>query len=370
MVSKWRKLLNIMPKPYILFLLLLPLLASGQSRLELLNADISRGVTSDGVFYRILEGNVHARQDTIELFCDKATYIESLRKVILENNVKIIKGRDTLTASRVTYFEEIKMGIAEDTVHVWRAGQDLFTNYLEYSYQTDYAKARKGVKLRDEENRVTITALEGEYLPELKQSYVQKKAHLIQLDSTGLDTLHIFARRMEYFSDENPRATAIDSVKIIKENLIATCDSAIYAINENRVFMELNPHAKQENSEMTGAQMEMVLKENEIEQILVRGRANVNSLIDSTSGKHNELAGKEIIMYISSRKLEELWAISNASSKYYFIEKNENKGLNTATADTIRAFFSKGQLDSIDVKGGSQGIFYPSDYKGKIEDNF
>ena len=52
------------------------------------------------------------------------------------------------------------------------------------------------------------------------------------------------------------------------------------------------------------------------------------------------------------------------------MEENEDKGLNTATADAIRAFFSNGQLDSIGVKGGSQGIYYPSDYKGKIEEDF
>lgn len=355
-----------------LFLLLwiFPPPISGQSRLELLNADISRGTVRNGLFLRILEGNVHARQDTVELFCDRATYIQSQGKVILENNVKIIKGKGTLTAGKVTYYEDTKLAIAEDSVHVWRPGRELFTDYLEYNYRTDYSRAEKGVELRDLDTRVTITAMEGEYLPEQQLSYVEHRAHLIKPDSSASDTLHIFARRMEYYSGDNPRAVGIDSVKIIKANLKANCDSAIYLINEDRVFMELNPIATQENSEMMGAQMELLLDDTEIKQIKVRGKANVISVVDSLTGKRNKLAGKEIIMYISQRKLRKLLAISNARSLYYFIEEEESKGLNTASADTIKAFFTDGQLDSIDVKGGAQGVFYPSDYKGKIEEKF
>ena len=59
-------------------------------------------------------------------------------------------------------------------------------------------------------------------------------------------------------------------------------------------------------------------------------------------------------------------AISNARSFYYLKEREEDRGINVASADTIKAFLVADELDSIAVIGGAQGTYYPEDYKGKI----
>jgi len=344
--------------------------AYSQSRLELLHADISRGVVRDNIPMRILEGNVHARQDTLELFCDLATWIESKRTLILENNVELRRGGDTLTAKKITYYEDQQIATAERNVHLWRTGQELFTAYLKYYYQTDQSFAKNGVKIIDLDNRVTITAKQGEYLPEQNRAYVQKKSHLVRLDSAGTDTLHIHARRMDYYFSPAKKAIAVDSVRIVRENLTAKCDSAVYRVDEERAFLEISPQAFQENSELVGRQMEMIFENMEIRRIVVRENAIATSIVDSVAQKQNRLTGREIIMYITDRQLKELRAISNATSNYYLTEDREEKGLNVASADTIKVFFKNSELDSIDVKGGSQGVYYPVDYKGKIDLEF
>lgn len=341
-----------------------------QSRLELLHADVTRGIVRDSVPMRILEGNVHARQDSLELFCDLATWVESRGILLLEKNVELNRGRDTLTAEMITYYEKTKIAIAENKVHLWRAGQDLFTDYLKYHYQTDQSFAKNGVRLIDQDQRVTITADHGEYLPTQNRTYVEKQSHLVRLDSAGTDTLHIYAHRMEYYFEPERLAIAIDSVRIVRENLTAKCDSAVYKLDEERAFLEISPVAIQENSEMVGRQMEMVFKDMEIQRIIVREKALATSVVDSVTGKENRLTGREIIMYITDRQLRELRAISNATSNYYLKEEEEEKGFNVASADTIKVFFKNSELDSIDVKGGSQGIYYPADYKGKMNMEF
>ena len=318
-----------------------------QSRLELLHADVSRGVVRNEIPMRILEGNVHARQDTLELFCDLATWIESKRTLILEHNVELRRGGDTLAARKITYHEDQQIAIAERNVHLWRAGQELFTEDLKYYYQK-----------------------QGEYLPGQKRAYVEEHTHLVRLDSAGTDTLHIYASRMDYFFSPAKKAVAVDSVRIVRENLTAKCDSAVYRVDEERAFLEISPQAFQENSEMVGRQMEMIFENMEIKRIVVRENAIATSVVDSFAQKQNRLTGREIIMYITDRQLRELRAISNATSNYYLKEEQEEKGLNIASADTIKVFFKNSELDSIDVKGGSQGVYYPVDYKGKIDLEF
>ncbi len=337
-----------------------------KSRLELLHADVSRGMLQNNTLQRILEGNVHARQDSLELFCDRATYYEQQKKFVLTGTVRIVRGQDTLRANTVNYFEVSKVAIAEKQVYVNRPGQSLRCDYLEYYYKTDQARASGNVLVHDTEKRVFLSGEYGEYLPSQKMSYVEKKSHLWQLDSAATDTMHIYSRRMEYYFGDLRRAIAMDSVHIYQGALHATCDSAVYYLDDEVALLEKKPHAIQENNEIFGDVMRLKMHNFELQQIVVKGHAQAVSVEDSLLEKENKLEGREIIMYISNRKLQELWSISNARSFYYLKEGETDKGINAASADTIKAFFVRSELDSILIIGGAQGIYYPSDYKGPI----
>lgn len=342
-----------------------------QSRLELIHADFSRGqVGGQREEIKILEGNVHARQDTVEIFCDKAFYYPQEGKVILQGKVRLLRGKEILTARKVTYYENRKLAIAEENVRVRRPGQELHSEYLEYYYESDQAFAKTNLFLADRDSRAYVTAAQGEYVPRENRTKVEQNAHFWQTDSSGRDTLHIYAQVMEYFLQPERQATARDSVTIIRGDLEARCDSAIYWLDREKVFLEVQPRAWQKNNEMFGSQMEVALVNMEIRQIMVRGGATALSVEDSASGKISRLTGQEIIAFISDQKIDQLWAYNNARSKYYLKDKEAEQGVNVASADTIRLFFKGGEVDHISVKGGSQGTYYPVDYKGKINSEF
>ncbi len=337
-----------------------------QSKLELLHADLSKGVTRNGQSLKILEGNVHARQDSLQLYCDRAEYNPREKKLSLIGNVKLIRGQDTLLSRRLNYFEDNKIAIAEENVRVYRPNQEMRAHYLEYHYESEKIRAADSLYLYDEENRVTITAQKGEYLPDQERSFVEMNSHFVRIDSSGTDTLHIFSRRMEYYFGKERHAIALDSVRIFQGKLNATCDSAIYLIEEDIINLEINPHSIQENNEMFGDHIQLLLNDMELEQIQIQGNAKVLSVKDSITQKENRLEGNKIIMFITNRTLKEVWSISNARSKYYLEEEQEERGVNVASADTIKAFFNQSELDSISVIGGSQGTYYPENYKGPI----
>jgi lipopolysaccharide export system protein LptA len=355
----------------IYLLIIVSLIVSGgsqirSSRLELLHADVSKGIVENGSKFRILEGNVHARQDTLELFCNRAIYSEEQKVITLRGNVKLLKGRDTLIAEEVRYFEARKIAIAEREVHVFRTEQEMRCQYLEYHYQTDMIKASGNLFLHEKKNRVYVTGLRGEYSPKSYSSFVQNNAHLWRLDSTSRDTLHIFSDRMEYHFGNERRAVARNNVHIQQGNLHANCDSAIYLVEKDIIMLEGKPKAVQENNEMYGKHIKLFLKDRELERINVEGGAQAISFADSLLEKENRLEGKQIIMYINNRKLIKLYAISNARSYYHLEEDEEDKGINVASADTIKAYFINNEIDSISVIGGAQGIYYPEGYKGPI----
>ena len=340
--------------------------AKSAGQLELIHADLSRGTVVNGRPLRFLEGHVHIRQDSLELFCQRATYDEQAHQIILEGEVLLIRGTDSLRAQHLTYFEISQIAIAEKNVELRRPNQFMQCDYLEYHYQTDRVLAQRHLWLNDASNRVFITGRKGEYLPEKEYAYIRHQAHLWRLDSTATDTLHIFARELLYRFGERKSALARDSVNIRQGELTATCDSAVYLVREDVVRLMGNPHALYRNNEMFGKTMELVLDSLEVRQVRILGDALAISIADSVEKKENRLAGKQIVMYISQRQLQEIRAINQASSQYYLEENGETRGVNVASADTIRAFFTEGELDSIAVMGGAEGTYYPENYQGEI----
>lgn len=342
-----------------------------QSGITLKHADISRGERlSGGEELKILEGNVHVLQDTVEIFCDRATYYSARNKLVLTGSVKLIRGNEILTTRKLTYYEDRKLAIAEKEVFIQRPEQTLKAEYLEYYYETDQSFARDNLKLSDLSANAFVTALQGEYLPQQNFSRVEKNAHFWQVDSASQDTLHIFAETMEYHFEPERKAIAKDSVRIIRGDLIASCDSAVYLLDQEKVFLEINPHALQTNNEMTGQQMELDLGAMVLQKIIIRGNAVAKSVEDSTAGKINQLTGQEINAFFIGQAISQLWAVDNARSLYYLKDQGQDQGINTASADTIRIYFREGEVDNISVKGGSQGTYYPNDYKGEIDTEY
>ena len=337
-----------------------------RSRMELIHADVSRGYVENGIPYKLLEGNVHARQDTLEIFCNRAIYSEVEKILYLKGNIRMFRGSDTLMANEARYFEESQIALAEGNVQVFRPAQEMRSNYLEYHYLNDQIRARGDLFLHDKDNRIYITAESGEFIPDKKYSYVREDSHLWRIDSTATDTLHIYSHQMEYYFSDFKRVVARDSVQIFQGNLYAVCDSAIYNLDEDIIYLKSRPEANQENNQMLGEQMQLILENRELREIHVTGNARAISTLDSILEKENRLEGRELIMYIENRKLARILAISNARSFYYLKEKEEDRGINVASADTIKAFFVADELDSIAVIGGAQGTYYPEGYQGKI----
>ncbi len=332
----------------------------GQSRVELVHADFSRGQTYRGnEEVKILEGNVFIRQDTVEIYCNKAVYHKARHRIVLLGNVRLVRGKEILTAKQVTYYEQQKMAIAEQNVFLQRPGQTLRSEYLKYFYETDRSFARTNLVLHDFDSRITVTAQRGEFLPQQNRSKVEKKAHFWQVSRSGADTLHIFAEDIEYIFQPEKIAIAKNSVRIKRGELTATCDSATYLMEQNRVYLDKRPQAKQKNNELTGERIELTIEEMQINQIQVRGNAVAISVEDSLRNKINRLSGHEIIAKMAEEQIETMQALDNAQSKYYLKDEGVQQGVNTASADTILIYFKKSEVNRIVVKGGSQGIYVP-----------
>jgi hypothetical protein len=138
-------------------------------------------------------------------------------------------------------------------------------------------------------------------------------------------------------------------------------------VKEEKIYLRIKPVAWQEQNEMTGAVINLELDSLEIKDIFIHQKAHLKSLADSVSTKYNHLRGKSIQVSLLDRRPYRITARNNASSVYYLKDEENDQGINSASSDSIIIFFEQGEVDSIAIIGGVEGIFYPSDYKGDIQ---
>jgi lipopolysaccharide export system protein LptA len=350
---------------YSICIILIPFTLPANTGLELIHADKNVSREQNGRIIHEFEGNVHFRQDTLEMFCENALLYENKNMLQFTKNVLITNGHSRLRALKINYFTETKKAFCYDSVRIKTPKDSLYAEFLEYNFKTDEAEAEKNIYLYDAENTVFIRGEKGIYDPNKNHNLVRENAWFTKIDTASGDTLDITAVQLEYFGGEDKRAVATDSVVILQGALKAVCDSAVYHTDTELVSLFGSPFAWYEDNKLSGVSMQAQFDSLKLKEIIVFENARAVSLADSVSGKENVLTGNKIQFEIEKNKPKLVTSTDNATSTYYLRNENEDQGSNYATSDTIQVYFVKGKLDSIAIIGGSEGTFYPSDYKGK-----
>ena len=348
----------------ILIFLVCNVVSAQQEGLELIHADKTIGKKIAGEQVRVFEGNVHFRQDTLDMYCSSAWFYSDKNRIDFKGKVLIDDGIRKLRADKIEYFPKTKFARCLQNVTITDAEDSLSTRLFTFDFNTEKARADSGMYVYNRVNRVHIWGQMGWYDPEQKISRVEKDARLMRIDSTGADTLIITAFEMEYRETDPPLAVAIDSVRIVQGSLTAVCDTARFFPEDNIVHLINQPQAWFDDNEMSGARMTIGFDSLGIKRIDIYEKAKAVSLADSVKDEWNLLKGKEIHMDIKDKKPQRVSAFGSASSTYFLKEDDESSGMNFATSDTIVVYFKESKADSIRIMGGAEGVYYPDDYKG------
>lgn len=157
---------------------------------EILNADLLTRSIENGEEVRSLSGNVRLRQDSTDLWADRATQYVAREEIHFEGNVQIIDKGDSLSSARIRYDSRNKVGYAEGD-------------------------------LRLADGEVEVFAPSGTYFVDEKRSRFDEGVRLV--DSTAVLT----SRAGEYFSDEK-RAEFYEDVMLVEERTTLSADSVTY----------------------------------------------------------------------------------------------------------------------------------------------
>jgi len=341
-------------------------LIASDGRLHLVHADKTSGKMINNERIHIWSGSVHAYQDTVIMFCDSAIFYESRDKAEFIGNVIINDGHHKLWANFINYNTKFRIATCIGNVRISGINDSLYADKFIYKFREKSANGFGNVFIWDKDEGSKIWGDNGSYRNELKESHIVGNAKLLKPNENKLDTLLITSKKMDYYGIIPKKAIAIDSVRIFKDNLQARCDSAIYSITEEIVFLRINPLAWQEDNKMSGTDINLKLDSLDLREILISGKSKIETLADSVTNQYNLLRGKSIQVFIENDNPVKIIARDNASSIFLVEENLENQGTNAASSDSITIFFKEGSPDSINIAGGTEGTFYPPDHKGEF----
>lgn len=361
-----------MNKTFILtiFFSLITILWGGDDRLHLVHADKTSGKLENGEQVRLLAGNVQAWQDTMTMTCDTARFYENRNLAIFQGHVVFNDGHHVLQADKVEYFSAARIAKCYGNVRINGKADSLFAQTFIYHFKEKEAQGKTDLFILDKENNVRIFGDSGSYISSKKESKIRGHARFEQAKEGESDTLVITSKFMSYSGLAPRNAVADDSVIIQKGSIRAVSDSAVYFMDDEKVWLRLQPTVWQQESKMTGEHIDFVMDSLEIKQIFIHDEAKISTLADSVKMRYNILRGKTIQVDLVEKQPNLVIARKNASSVYVLLEDSLDQGTNASTSDSIYIFFKAGQMDSISIMGGIEGTYYPAGYKGDVKSEF
>ena len=335
--------------------------------INLERANILKNRVMGGEIVKELIDNVRITRADMAVECDFAVYFQKAQKIFFEQNVYYSDSLRQVWAERIIYY------IEDDSLEAIGSVKVKQNVYLGYCRKANYTNNREKVFLHEnvqlfhESENLTLTGDEGFGDKTLEYAKVFGNAFLTKKDTLGEVEITIEGHLIEFFDSEN-RAQAVDSVEIIRDDIIGNCQRLQYFNGEDYALMEVEPVVFRGLDVLKGDSIFLYFAENKINRIEIFGHASVISPPEfGAEGDFNEMFGKRIFIYLVEGVVDNIKVNGNARSIYYLYEEEEFKGVNKASGDRILLGFTEGKIETIQVVGGAEGTYYPPDYPGIIE---
>lgn len=350
----------------------------------IIDGDVLKGKTVDGINIREVIGNVIITQDDVKITCDKAIQYIKSNTAELIGNVIITQDSVTIRTEKGRYFGDIKIAYSDSAVHLNNGKLDLLADRGNYNLNTKIANFLGNVEFKD-----SVTALNStELVYDKNLEKITAVGNVVVSDSTS----KIFSDSLVH--DRNSRFTeGIGNIMIYSSSNDLTIfgDTLLDDKTNNTSKIKGNPYLVQIEELSDGTFDTLYIKSKMMESIkdssgsvlvandsvkIIRG--NFSSINDYTiydgkkenitilkvnDGKvpvlwydNNQAVGDSIFIKLENSKINHVNIIDNAilisQDSLYELRFNQMSG------DTISMKFSEGKLSKTDVSGNVLSIYY------------
>lgn len=394
-------------KTYLFFaifnLFLLTLLAGEPIILEY--SDSLIGEQDSTINVRKLFGNVRLRQRNVTLNCNEAIQYIGLNKYDLIGNVIIRQNTLILKSPEITYNGNTYIAEAKNGIKITDKETKLTANYGTYNTRTLIADFSGNVVIEDDSTIIYTDNVQhnrnnrqsnawgnvliiGKYtnakligdsiinIPLANFTEVFGNPKLLQIDTAGkneqYDTLFISSNRMQAIRDiDNERYIAFGNVQVIRNNLQAKAENAIYFKDKGKILLENSPILWYDSTQLFADTIIVYLEQNKLSKIEAISKAfSVSSRDTINENRKDQLSGKLIEILFEKDTLKKINTIGDARSLYFISTDGQPDGLISVGADKITIEISENKAENIIMINNIPGEYFPEPLIENQEKNY
>jgi len=307
--------------------------------------------------------NVEVYSPNYQMYTDTLFYNTSIEKMWFEGPTTIVNKHNVLDGSKGYYLVEDDYVFLDERPYLHNNEQQIWADSLIYDRDMGLVQAFSQVDMIDTTYQLIMR---GDYMEVWENkgfSFATDSAYAINYEDN--DSLYIHGDTLfTYFNKEKEeieKLIARRNVRFYKSDLQGKCDTLIYVAADSTIRMRVAPILWAEDSQLTGTDIDIKLKDHNVDWVLQKGNAFIISQ-DSVEG-FNQIKGRDITSRFKGGSIHLVDVDGDQAETIYWIRDEEGGtiGIDVAKSETMTIEMKNESVSVIKSMKNISETMYPED---------
>ena len=281
--------------------------------------------------------NVEVYSLKYQMYTDTLFYNTGIEKMWFEGPTTIINKENVLEGKHGYYLVNEDHVYLDKRPYMHNETQQMRSDSIFYDRNIGLAQAYSQVDMIDTSYKVILRGDYVEMWEDRGFSFATDSAYAISYD--GGDSLYIHGDTLfMYFDKEKEEAEKLiarRNVRFFKSDLQGKCDTLTYLRADSTIQMRVAPILWAKDSQLSGIDIDIKLKDNSVEWVLQKGNAFIISQ-DSIEG-FNQIKGSDITSRFENGNIHRVNVDGEKAETIYWIRDNDGSliGIDVSNSETM-----------------------------------
>ena len=281
--------------------------------------------------------NVEVLSPKYQMYTDTLYYNTDIEKMWFEGPTTILDKENTLVGRHGYYLVDEDVAFLDKRPLMYNETQRMQSDSIYYNRDVGLAKAFDHVDMIDTSYKIVMRGNYFEMWEDSGFSFATDSAYAISYD--GGDSLYIHGDTLFMYFDkkkeEAEKLIARRNVRFFKSDMQGKCDTLTYLMADSTIRMRVAPILWAEDSQLSGIDIDIKLKDQKVEWVLQKGNAFIISQ-DTIEG-FNQSKGADITSRFRDGNIHRVNVDGTKAETIYWIRDNDGSliGIDVSDSETM-----------------------------------
>ena len=281
--------------------------------------------------------NVEVLSPKYQMYTDTLYYNTDIEKMWFEGPTTILDKENTLVGRHGYYLVDEDVAFLDKRPLMYNETQRMQSDSIYYNRDVGLAKAFDHVDMIDTSYKIVMRGNYFEMWEDSGFSFATDSAYAISYE--GSDSLYIHGDTLFVHVDkekeEVEKLIARRNVRFFKSDMQGKCDTLTYLMADSTIRMRVAPILWAEDSQLSGIDIDIKLKDQKVEWVLQKGNAFIISQ-DTIEG-FNQIKGADITSRFRDGNIHRVNVDGTKAETIYWIRDNDGSliGIDVSDSETM-----------------------------------